>query len=101
MIVHNYYKIHLYYNAVNSYYGVPFLNPTLMLTEQLIYCVAYPGWIVGVSRHGPQWFHCWIINPELAVLTDGECHPSGDDALDAGRFLVEHSLEIDVSQDHG
>jgi hypothetical protein len=59
---------------------------------RLIEIVAFPGWIVGVSR---SWglYRCWVITPELVVLNDGEVYETGQMALAAGRALVELSLE--------
>lgn len=59
---------------------------------RLIEIVAFPGWIVAVSRswHG---YRCWVITPELVVLNDGELYESARLALGAGRALVELSFE--------
>ena len=59
---------------------------------QLTDVVAFPGWVLGVSL-GFAGYRCWIMTPELVVLNDGEVYPTSQDAMDAGRALVELSLE--------
>ncbi|HEY9762146.1 MAG TPA: hypothetical protein V6D07_06445 [Trichocoleus sp.] len=59
---------------------------------RLIEIVAFPDWIVGVSATRGI-YRCWVITPELVVLTDGELYGSSQAALAAGRLLVELSLE--------
>ena len=62
--------------------------------------IAFPGWIVAVTHHRSTGFCCWVITPELAALTDGETHPTSQEALEAGRSLVYCSTgpEIDLSR---
>ena len=60
----------------------------------IIQVSAFPGWIVGVSYVLGEGYRCWVITPELAVLNDGECYEASQAAMAAGRFLVEHSLEL-------
>jgi hypothetical protein len=33
-----------------------------------------------------------VINPELAVLNDGEAYPSSEAAIAAGRLFIHHSI---------
>jgi hypothetical protein len=33
-----------------------------------------------------------VINPELAVLNDGDLYPSSEAAIAAGRLFIHHSL---------
>ena len=61
---------------------------------KLIQVCAFPGWIVAVSYTQPLGYHCWVMTPELIVLNDGEIYPTSAEAMEAGRFLVEHSLEL-------
>lgn len=67
-----------------------------MVIEMLAELVGFPGgWLVGVS-YALEWgYQCWVITPESQVHTDGEFYESSLDALGAGRFLVEHSLEVE------
>ena len=62
--------------------------------------IAFPDWIVAVTHHRSTAFCCWVITPELAALTDGETHPTSQEALEAGRSLVYYSTgpEIDFSR---
>ena len=62
--------------------------------SKFIQISAFPGWIVGVSYGQGGGFHCWVINPELAVLNDGESYRTSEAAMAVGRSLVEHSLEL-------
>lgn len=67
-----------------------------MAIDSITDLVGFPGgWLVGVS-YGLEWgYQCWVITPEGQVHTDGEFYESNLGALWAGRFLVEHSLEVD------
>lgn len=53
------------------------------------------GWLVGVSLELEWGYQCWVITPERQVHTDGEFYENSRLALEAGRFLVEHSLEVE------
>jgi hypothetical protein len=59
---------------------------------KLILVSVFPGWIVGVSRTHSLDYQCWVMTPELMVLNDGESYGTSTEAMDAGRSLVEHSL---------
>lgn len=63
-----------------------------METSRLMQVVAYPGWVVGVTRHA-QGYRCWVVTPEEVVLNDGEIYQAEEDAIAAGRTLVHLSLE--------
>ncbi|ABW29996.1 hypothetical protein [Acaryochloris marina] len=67
-----------------------------MAIDSLTDLVGFPGgWLIGVS-YALEWgYQCWVITPEHQVHTDGEFYESNLGALSAGRFLVEHSLEVD------
>lgn len=60
----------------------------------LVLLSGFPGWIVGVSYTPTVGYRCWVINPELVVLNDGERYATGQAAMAAGRDLVEQSLEL-------
>lgn len=62
--------------------------------------VAFPEWVVGVTRTRQAGYLCWVINPELEVLNDGECYATSKEALASGRSLVLSStgLQVDFSQ---
>ena len=67
-----------------------------MVIDTLTELVGFPGgWLVGVSFDLEWGYQCWVITPEKQVHTDGEFYKSGLVALGAGRFLVEHSLEVE------
>ncbi|NJK40721.1 MAG: hypothetical protein HC934_03965 [Acaryochloridaceae cyanobacterium SU_2_1] len=67
-----------------------------MAIDTMVELVGFPGgWLVGVS-HALDWgYQCWVITPEQQVYTDGEYYLCSLVALGAGRFLVEHSLEVE------
>ena len=52
---------------------------------------AYPGWIVGVSHSKTQGYQCWVINPNLDVLSNKEIYYTSSAAMAAGRNFVERS----------
>jgi hypothetical protein len=62
--------------------------------------VGYSDWIVGVIHRRSAGYLCWVINPELEVLNDGEFHESSQAALASGRSLVHSSTgpQIDFSR---
>ncbi|NJM64467.1 MAG: hypothetical protein HC851_01750 [Acaryochloris sp. RU_4_1] len=66
-----------------------------MSTAHLVEMIAFPGWIIGVCRLPEGDYSCWVMTPELTLISDGETYTSGDEALSAGRFLVEYSIEVD------
>lgn len=64
--------------------------------------VAFPDWIVGVTHSRRAGYLCWVINPELEVLNDGEFYTTSKEALASGRNLVLSSTEpqIDFNRCH-
>ncbi|WP_299402408.1 hypothetical protein [Acaryochloris sp. IP29b_bin.148] len=67
-----------------------------MAIDTLAELVGFPrGWLVGVSLDLEWDYQCWIVTPEKQVHTDGKFYESSPMALEAGRFLVEHSLEVE------
>jgi hypothetical protein len=80
----------------HNYSFFPPKEEVAMAIDTLAELVGFPGgWIVGVS-YALEWgYRCWVVTPELTVLTDGEFYESSLGALRAGRFLVEHSLEVE------
>ena len=64
--------------------------------ETLTELIGFMGdWLVGVSYVLDRGYQCWVITPERQVHTDGEYYESHLMALAAGRYLVEHSLEVE------
>jgi hypothetical protein len=59
-----------------------------MTPSSLTTLIAFPDWLVAVT-HRPTGYRCWVITPELAILTDGETYPTSTLALAAGRSLVQ------------
>ena len=57
-------------------------------------------WIIGVTHLVSAGYLCWVINPELEVLNDGELHGTSKEALASGRSLVHSSTgpQIDFSR---
>jgi hypothetical protein len=70
-----------------------------MTNETLTTLIAASGWMMAVT-HRARGYHCWVITPELATLTDGETYPTSEDALEAGRSLVYCSTgpQVDFSR---
>ncbi|MGF1571147.1 MAG: hypothetical protein ACFCVD_24240 [Nodosilinea sp.] len=62
-----------------------------MNSDRLIHVSVFPGWIVGVTYRRGEGYRCWVVNPELTVLNDGEIYASGEDAIAAGRLFIHHS----------
>ena len=62
--------------------------------------VAFPEWVVGVTRSRRAGYLCWVINPELEVLNDGEFYATSKEALASGRNLVLSSTgsQVDFSR---
>ena len=58
-----------------------------MAQQSLNTLIASSGWMMAVTRRDSG-YHCWVITPELATLTDGETYMTSQDALDAARSLV-------------
>lgn len=57
--------------------------------SQVVQLSALPGWIIGVSHTRNLGYQCWIINPDLDVLSDGASYKTSSAALTAGRAFVE------------
>ena len=55
----------------------------------IIQVAAYPGWIVEVSLAPLEGYQCWIVNPNLMVLNNGETYQTSSAAMAAGRTFVE------------
>ncbi|MEB3252221.1 MAG: hypothetical protein VKO01_08805 [Cyanobacteriota bacterium] len=68
-----------------------------MVTRSLIHVSVFPGWIAGVTYHRGEGYRCWVINPDLAVLNDGEIYPSSQAAIAAGRQFIHYSIEAGSS----
>lgn len=50
---------------------------------------AMTGWIIGVSYLKGRGYQCWIVNPDLDVLSDGTFYTTSSAAMSAGRTFVE------------
>ncbi|WOD39010.1 hypothetical protein [Nodosilinea sp. E11] len=70
-----------------------------MAIDRVNTLIAFPEWLVAVTRRRSVGYFCWVITPELAALTDGEAYPTRQAALAAGRSLVHYSIgpQIDFS----
>ncbi|MGB3201654.1 MAG: hypothetical protein WBA99_12170 [Nodosilinea sp.] len=64
-----------------------------MDTGRLIHVSVFPGWVAGVTYHQGLGYRCWVINPEMTVLNDGEMYSSSEEAIAAGRLFIQHSTE--------
>lgn len=73
-----------------------------MTRNRLVHVSLFPGWIVSVTQRSALGYQCWVVTPELVVLSDGELYSSDLKALAAGRMLVELSMEagFDAGQNH-
>lgn len=72
-----------------------------MVQDELNALIAFSEWIVAVTYRRSTGYCCWVITPELAVLTDGDRYPTSQAALAAGRSLVQYSIGQPVDFDHG
>ncbi|TVP68713.1 MAG: hypothetical protein EA342_04950 [Leptolyngbya sp. LCM1.Bin17] len=52
----------------------------------------FPGWIAGVTYHRGEGYRCWVINPDFAVLSDGEIYDQSQEAIAAGRLFIHYSI---------
>jgi hypothetical protein len=59
---------------------------------RLIHVSVFPNWVAGVTYHQGFGYRCWVINPEMTVLNDGEVYPSSEAAIAAGRLFIHHFL---------
>lgn len=62
-----------------------------MDTGRLIHVSVFPGWVAGVTYHPGLGYRCWVINPDMAVLNDGDIYPDSEAAIAAGRLFIFHS----------
>ncbi|MBU6228418.1 MAG: hypothetical protein KGQ93_01825 [Cyanobacteria bacterium REEB459] len=69
-----------------------------MLARSLVHVSVFPGWIAGVTYRRGEGYRCWVINPDFAVLNDGEVYPSSQAAIAAGRLFIYHSLEVEADR---
>jgi hypothetical protein len=49
---------------------------------------AMTGWVIGVSHVADHGYRCWLINPDLDVLSDGTVYSTSSAAMSAGRAFV-------------
>lgn len=66
------------------------------MEDSLVQLIAVSDWIVAVTHRRATEYFCWVINPELSTLTDGETYPTSESALAAGRGLVQCSTEPEI-----
>ncbi|MFE4104648.1 hypothetical protein [Almyronema epifaneia] len=69
------------------------------MEAKIVQVLAFPGWIVGISYALETGYRCWVINPDFAVLDDGEHYATSQAAIAAGRLLVKYSLECEEGID--
>ncbi|MFE4107884.1 hypothetical protein [Almyronema epifaneia] len=62
-----------------------------METATLVQISAFTDWIIGVSHVQNLGYQCWVINPELDLLSDGAVYHTSLAAMTAGRTFVERS----------
>ena len=60
-----------------------------MEENSVVQISAMTGWIIGVSYTKERGYQCWIVNPELDVLSDGTFYSTSSAAMSAGRAFVE------------
>lgn len=63
-----------------------------MTPENLVHVAVFPGWISAVTHQRGQGYLCWVVNPELVVLNDGELYSTSQDAIAAGRAFIHYSI---------
>ena len=63
-----------------------------MVEDSLVQLIAAAGWIVAVTHCRAIGYFCWVITPELSALSDDETYPTSQEALAAGRGLVQCSI---------
>lgn len=62
--------------------------------EAIVQISAFPGWIVGVSySQAYAGYRCWIVDPELNLLSDERIYEASHSAMLMGRAFVEHHLQ--------
>lgn len=57
--------------------------------DSVVQISAMTGWIIGVSHNKDRGYKCWIVNPDLDVLSDGTFYSTSSAAMSAGRAFVE------------
>ncbi|HIK46774.1 MAG TPA: hypothetical protein IGR64_18150 [Leptolyngbyaceae cyanobacterium M65_K2018_010] len=57
--------------------------------DEVVQISAMNGWIIGVSHYKDRGYQCWIVNPDLDVLSDGTYYSTSSAAMSAGRAFVE------------
>ncbi|HEY9736456.1 MAG TPA: hypothetical protein V6D06_09240 [Trichocoleus sp.] len=60
-----------------------------MEESNVVQISAMTGWIIGVSHVKDRGYQCWIVNPDLDVLSDGTFYTTSSAAMSAGRAFVE------------
>ncbi len=63
-----------------------------MEETQFVQVSALPGWIIGVCHTKYRGYQCWVINPDLTVLNDGNLYTTSLAALAAGRTFIERQV---------
>lgn len=62
-----------------------------MVKDRLTALSAVHDWLVAVTHRQAIGYYCWVITPEMGVLTDGEVYPDYGEALAMGQSLVDAS----------
>ncbi|NEP17103.1 MAG: hypothetical protein F6J97_09365 [Leptolyngbya sp. SIO4C1] len=60
-----------------------------MYLHRIVQISAWAGWLVEVSQLGNQGYQCWVVNPELDVLSDGAIYQTSSAAMSAGRQFIQ------------
>ncbi|ASC71866.1 hypothetical protein XM38_028200 [Halomicronema hongdechloris C2206] len=60
-----------------------------MSESSVVQISAVTGWIIGISHVKDSGYQCWVINPDLDVLSDGTLYSTSSAAMSAGRAFVE------------
>jgi hypothetical protein len=63
-----------------------------MTPEKLVHVAVFPGWIAAVTYQRGQGHQCWVVNPDLVVLNDGELYCTSQEAIAAGRAFIHYSI---------
>lgn len=59
--------------------------------EAIVQLSAYSGWIVGVSySQDVAGYRCWIVDPELNLLSDGQVYEVSYSAMMMGRAFIDY-----------
>jgi len=64
---------------------------TAMKETAVVQISGMVGWIIGVSYTHDQGYQCWLVNPNLDVLSDGAFYSTSSAAMSAGRTFVERA----------